>query len=112
MSLKDELEPALEEMEEDLDYPTFVWRGLKFRCIPNTLLRGTTVVLGGYQVEITLSLIVRKEELGTAAPSAGQVITYPDSVPVADPSARLYRIASVGDPSSHAHVSLNLTDSN
>ena len=47
------------EAEFDLDSPVFMWNGEEYGCAPSTTRRGNTLVIGGSEVDIKLTLDVR-----------------------------------------------------
>ena len=49
-----------------LDSPTFTWRGVAVPCVPNTLGIGSIVADGGYDMTVSLTLFVDREEFLTA----------------------------------------------
>jgi hypothetical protein len=48
-------------LERLLGHPTFRFLDRDIVCIPSSLRRGTTLNIGGFDVEVTLSLLVRTE---------------------------------------------------
>lgn len=54
------------EIEDDLGNQTFRWKNKDIPCVPSSLSRDTILVIGGEQVNIGLTLIVRWDNFTTA----------------------------------------------
>ena len=57
---------ALASLRGDLGSPTFTWRGKDVPCVPSTVGNQAVVALGGFDVQITLTLRVDMREFLTA----------------------------------------------
>ena len=113
---------ALQEVmaTPDGEYATFTWKGASVRCVPNTLTRGSVVIVGGHEHVVSFSLNVLREyfitvdstfiivdsDLYTAdnsgiTPVAGKILTY---------NSKTYRILTAGLDPSKAFFRLDLAD--
>lgn len=122
MSIKDEIQADLEELEGDIgEVPTITFQAKTYPCIPSTLKRGLTVVVGGRQEEISLTVYIRKNAMpvpvsvstvGTTAdttsltgdnstipPQSGQKLTH---------KLKAYKVLAVGDPPASSHWEIDL----
>lgn len=98
--------------ETDLGGKTMVWLGGTYPVAPTVVRRGRTLIVGGFEVDITATLRVRWE--GTngsgvaweftadAMPKAGQDVTY---------GGKTYRIAQVND-GHQSFIEILLMDAN
>jgi hypothetical protein len=105
-----------------LGSPTFTWKGADVPCVPSALRRGTTLALGGFEVDVLLTLFVLKSNFfetdptlqvvdslvfslaeGTPKPVAGKTVVY---------AGKTYRILSAREVSTQAHIELELGDPN
>lgn len=91
-------------METLLGAPTFSIGGVSFGCVPSNLMRGTSVALGGYDVEVQLTLIVRVAALGSTSVKTGTTqIVY---------AGKTYKVAKIRRPAGGATYELDLVDVN
>lgn len=89
---------SLSRLRGLLDSPTFTWMGTPVPCVPNTLGVGSIVSDGGYEMTVSLTLYVNRDDFaaaisadstlitvdselytvdnGTMTPVSGKVITY------------------------------------
>jgi hypothetical protein len=103
MGLRDEIAADMLEIHADLDSPTCTYLGTAYDCIPSGNSRGTTLALGGFEVEIEFSLRIRIDDLGDVVPVAGKRITY---------AGTEYKIAAAYRDGSGAFFCLMLQDPN
>jgi hypothetical protein len=124
--IHDEIADALTELETDCGdsdgAQAFTWKTAEIPCVPDTLLRGTEVVIGGKEWTVQFSLTVRKSHFLSADsslitvdsdqwtgddvkphPIAGRKLTF---------RGKVYRILSVSEDPTRAYAKLNLADSN
>ncbi len=112
--------------------PSFIYRNGRYPCVPTTERRGLVVVVGGAEVEITGSLIVRKDAVPAGITAdADDVLVDWNAVDVltadadANPPAKtpyagrrigkngqLYRIVAVREDPVGSHWTLDLGDPN
>ena len=96
--LSDDLTTAFNELSTDLAEcprnlsvnPVFIWKGKPVRLIPSTHQKATTLEMGGFGIEVGLSLITLREYFFTVDDSLdvidGQVVVLDDQdlpVPIA-----------------------------
>ena len=62
MSIADFTRSALAGLRADLESPTFTWRNASVPCVPNTLGIGSIVSDGGYEMTVSLTLFVDRDE--------------------------------------------------
>lgn len=62
MSIADFTRGALAGLRADLESPTFTWRNASVPCVPNTLGIGSIVSDGGYEMTVSLTLFVDRDE--------------------------------------------------
>jgi len=102
--------------------PTFDWRGQTYPCIVSGLRRGTAIAVGGFEVMIVATLIVRKDVLPERLTVDSDEVTVDSSLITTDqdfpPSAgkivthknRRYRVGAVTEPVGNAHWQIDLID--
>ena len=66
MSIADFTRGALAGLRADLESPTFTWRNASVPCVPNTLGIGSIVSDGGYEMTVSLTLFVDRDEFLSA----------------------------------------------
>lgn len=66
MKIADMTRAGLSSLRTLLDSPTFTWRSVAVPCVPNTLGIGSIVADGGYDMTVSLTLFVDREEFLTA----------------------------------------------
>lgn len=66
MKIADMTRAGLSSLRTLLDSPTFTWRSAAVPCVPNTLGIGSIVADGGYDMTVSLTLFVDREEFLTA----------------------------------------------
>ena len=113
---------ALKHLERLTGDQTFTWKGAEVLCVPSSLRAGQAIQVGGFEREITLTLIVRKEHFLTADstlvtvdselwtvdsdmphPVAGKKLTF---------RGKTYRILSAKESAPRSHYELDLGDPN
>lgn len=117
---------------EGLNPATFIYRNGRYPCIPTTERLGITVILGGNEYEVTLSLLVRRDAIPRGITvdaddisvdwQARDVLTADAGAnpPAVNPYAgrrigknnKLYRIIAVREDPVGSHWTIDLTDSN
>lgn len=108
----DEVAGDCTEAENDLGLPVLVWNGQSITCAATLTKRGAILVIGGKEVEISLTLRVRWSGTNAAGrpweltadtlPKSGDRVTY---------KGKPYRIAQVSDAHG-AFVEIDLIDTN
>jgi len=98
MSLASDLSSAFNELSTDLAecprnlsaHPVFTWKGQSVRIIPSTHQKATVLEMGGFGVDVGLSLLTLREYFFTVDDSLdvidGEVVTLDDQdlpVPIA-----------------------------
>ena len=66
MNIADFSRASLAKLRGLLDSPTFTWKGKEVPCVPQTAGNLAVVALGGFDVQITLTLRVDAREFLTA----------------------------------------------
>ena len=113
---------ALASLRDSLDSPTFTWRGKSVPCVPSTVGNQAVVALGGFDVQITLTLRVDTREFmsadstlvtvdsdvytvdnDTPTPVSGKAITF---------RGQAYKIATARRSPCKGYISLELIDRN
>ena len=112
MSIRTELQRALKELERDIESPECTFRGEDYPCSISTLERGTTLVIGGKEVDIVFALRIRKAgKLANGAPYAFTAETAPKDGNTLSYDGITYRIARADDTVG-AFIMLHLTSIN
>jgi hypothetical protein len=96
--LSESLNRAQTELESNLGSPTFTYASTHYLCTPSTLRRGNVLVIGGKEIEVALTLIVRKTLLATA-PAIGKTLVF-DSI--------TYRVVNVLTAAGGSHFEIDL----
>jgi hypothetical protein len=65
MSIANMTRAGLSSLRTLLESPTFTWKSLPVPCVPNTLGVGSIVADGGYDMTVSLTLFVDREEFLT-----------------------------------------------
>lgn len=127
MSIRRELEGALEELEIDLcpddsmSAQTCIWRGAALPCVPTRNARTVEVDADGNEVIVDLSLIIRRSHfLNVSAseptadsdtPTADQSVPLPVSGRLIEfPRGTTYRVITVTLSPDQSYVRLALAD--
>lgn len=103
MSIAHDLKTGLREMERALGSPVATIDGSGYACSSGSLRRGTVIIVGGMEVEISNTLFIRTDVMPTA-PKAG--------VSKATVNGTQYRIVAVNKPAPGSHWELDLADLN
>ncbi len=102
MSLREEISEMLEVLEGEMAVASLTYASVTYPCSASTEKRGTVIVVGGEQVEIQMTLFVRRTAMATA-PRTGRTLTY---------NALSYRILEVGTPQPGSHWEIDVGDVN
>lgn len=87
-----------------LGSPVFTLAGTDYDCVPSNLMRGTMVAIGGYDLEIALTLVVREEEIEGVSILNGQTtITH---------GGNTYKVIRQRRPAGGATREIDLIDPN
>ena len=117
--------PGTRDVNGTLQSQTFTWQGASYACLASSLKRGTVIVVGGKEVEISLTLFVRKEVLPTQVTVDSLVITADSTAYKADNMSApprsgnklthrniTYRVAAVAEVAGGSHWEIDLMDVN
>lgn len=105
----DEIAADCLEAETDLGAKTMVWSGSTYPCASTLVRRGAVLVIGGKEVEITLTLRVRYTGIRNGA--TWELTTLPKQGERVVFNSITYRIAQVNNAHS-AFLELDLMDNN
>ena len=85
--------------------PQFTWLGRLYDCNVNTIRRGASLIVGGFEQEMALTLIVSIPTLAgaTSQPTAGKLVVY---------SGVNYRVARVSTAPGGSHYEIDLMSPN
>ena len=101
--LAHDLAKGLRDINRAGGRPTCTIAGVAYPCVTSTLKRGTTVIVGGMEVGITLTFYVERS-LFAARPNEGNgKVTY---------GGKTYRIVGVGEPFGASHYEIDVSDLN
>lgn len=100
-ALSELLAAGCKSLEVDLGSPVFTYAGVNYLCIPNTLSKGTVLVLGGKEYIIAFTLNARQSLFSTVKPQQGHQLTY---------LTKAYRIVSVESDGSGVNYSIHVED--
>ena len=105
-----------------------VWKGVEYDCTISTLTKGNTVVMGGFELTVALTLIVRKDIMPEPITADADIITADNNQFTVDtdhpPSTgkkldlkktfnqREYKVLSVREPGSGSHWEFELGSPN
>lgn len=103
MSISNDTLIGLKCLRSALGNPTFVWGATRFPCAPSSLRRGLTVIVGGAEVEISLTLFVEKSALPGKPAEGNTKFVY---------NGKTYRVLSVTESASGSHYEIDLGDPN
>lgn len=113
---------ALSQLRDDLDSPTFLWKGKAVPCVPQTVGNLATVAVGGFDVAITATLRVDAREFLTVDSTLKTVdstlYTSDDDRPVPVSGKRLtfrgqeYKVGRASVSPCASYYSLDLVDRN
>lgn len=93
---------ALSEFEKDHGEPQLTYKGSTVSCIPSTENRSMPLEIDGFELQVDLTLIVRKAVLPTK-PQNHDPLRY---------GSKDYKILRVGEPASGSHWEIGLKDPN
>ena len=113
---------ALHHIEGQLGDQTFTWKGNEVTCVPSGLRAGQVIAVGGFQKEIQLSLIVRRDNfisMDSTLHTVDSILFTMDNDmphPVAGKKTTFrgkeYRILSAKESAPRSHYELDLGDPN
>lgn len=82
--ISDELESALEELEDDLGSATFNFKGVAYPCILGTETRGSDLESGGFVPDVDLVILVRRSQLPSTLTADSTLVTADSTLFTAD----------------------------
>lgn len=103
MGLNTDIRKGLRDLNRVAGNPTCDISGRTVACVASTLKRGTSIVVGGVEVDVTLTVFVAKPDLASKPNEGNGKVTYQD---------RTYRIAAVAEVFGGSHYEIDLGDLN
>ncbi len=124
MQFRNEIQSDLRRMENEIGSgtsPTFTWKGVEVACVPTRSERGIEISNRGNMVEISLTLIVRRDHFLTADSTLitvdSELYTSDNLTPRPVAGRTLvfrgvtYRIITAKEVAPQSHYELTLADS-
>lgn len=103
MALADEIRDGLSELETELGSEEFTHGGNNYVCSATSLNRGEIVMIGGIDVEIEMTLLVRPAVITGAVPAIGDAVTF---------RSTSYRVGRIKTGPATSHYQFDLIDPN
>lgn len=119
MTAKESLQGLIQSLEGIVSCPDFEFEGKRYPCTTSTLLRGTSVVVGGKSEDVQLTVTIRKNAVRVS--TEDEATSPTDDTPSADEhlppissgktcriDGRLYRILTVAQDGMGVAWEINL----
>ena len=134
------IQRAVAKLEAQLGTPIFIWHGQQFPCVTTVIRRGTEISIGGHELTVDLTVLVRKNATRIPITADNTIVTVDSTFITVDQDAeevglsdnpnvnttilkpaptagkklahgrKQYRIINVGDAPGGSHWEIDLAD--